>query len=173
MAPVTQFDGRTTAVNVAANTQVVLVPAIADATLAAITKAEYDAGEAIETSIKTVNITGSVATQTEQYLSDSDVSQTTGATTWSADPFDLVAGDPQTPNTWLAGLTEGQVVYVVQRRGLPHATESAAGQKVSIARCEITLIEDGPATANADGDKYHVLIHVAVKQFERKAAISA
>ena len=170
---VTAYDPRATAINVAANTTVAFLPAIASADLSVVTLAEFNAGTTVQCAIREINASGSVATSTEQFLCDAEVAQTTGATTWSIDPIVIQSGDPQAANPLLDALVPGTVRYIVQRRGLPHAAAAAAAQKISVFKVEVTLNEPMPMVANVDGQKYENRIHVAVKQVKLAAAITA
>lgn len=168
---VTIYDGRTDAVTVASNVAVVLVPAVADTTLEDITLAEYNAGTAIECSIREFSLTGTVQNRQEQFLCDADASEWGGPVTWTIDPVVIQAGDPQDANTLLDGLTKGEIRYIVQRLGLAHDTAAAAGQKVRIAKVEVSLVEDMPMVATPDGTKFEARLHFAVREFQRNAAI--
>lgn len=169
---ITEYDGRTNAVEVVGNVSAVMAPAVADATLKAVTVAEVTAGTAIEYSTRDISLTGSVATKTDQFLADVDVETTTGATTFTIDPIVLAAGDPQNPDPFITSLTKGATFYLIERRGMDRLTAYAAAQKVAVTQVEVTLLEDMPVTANADGQTFEVRLHLAVKKHERNASIS-
>ena len=168
---VTAYDPRPTAINVAANTTINLLPALADTTLAAVTLAEWNAGTTVQCAIREFNLSGSVATSSEQFLCDPEVSETTGATTWSVDPLVVQTGDPQAANSLLDALTPGTTRYIVRRLGLPHGAAGAIAQKVTVIQVQVTLKEVMPLTANADGQKFETRVHWAVKKVNQAATL--
>lgn len=170
---VTKYDGRTTAVNVATNVTLNLMPAIADATLKKALLTEWEAGTTFECNIREFSPSGSVNTREEQFLCDADVMESAGATKWSIDPIVIQTGNPQTANTFLDSLVVGSKFFLGRRAGLPYSTAAAAAQRISLWQVEVSLVEDMPDVANADGNKFETRVHLAVKKHERNATISA
>lgn len=169
----TMYDTRTLGVEIAGNTATVLTPLVADPLLSKATIAEINAGTAIQCAIKELDVSGTANTRSDQLLCDTDEAETPGTVKWSIAPIIVRIKDPQQADTFVDGLVRGDVVYIIQRRGLPHSTAFAAAQRISITRAVISLVEDMPVQANADGNKYEVRIHFAAKAHNRTAVVSA
>jgi hypothetical protein len=164
MPPITVFPGRETAVTVAGNSAVNIMPAVADPNLASVTVAEWDAGEAIECSIRKVGLSGDIKNHDDQFLCDADSVEYAGTVKWSIDPIEIQAGDPQKPDTWLSSLQRGQTVYIGQRYGIPHGAAAEAGQVINqLTKAEVSNVGWKAVEANTDGSKFEKVISFAVK----------
>lgn len=169
---VTAYDPRATAINVAANSTINLLPALSSADYSAVTLAEWNAGTTVQCAIREFGLNGSVATSTDQFLCDAETMENTGATTWSVDPLVIQTGDPQAANALLDPLVPGVTRYIVRRLGLPHAAAGAAAQKVTVIKVQVTLKETMPIAANADGKKFETRVSWAVKAVNQAAALT-
>lgn len=169
---VTAYDPRLAAINVAANSTINLLPALASADMSAVTLAEWNAGTTVQCAIREFDLAGSVATGTEQFLCDAEEMETTGATKWTVAPLVIQTGDPQAANALLDALTPGTTRYIVRRLGIAHATAGAVGQKVTTIRVQVTLKETVSIAANANGQKYETRVHWAVKGVNQSALLA-
>lgn len=172
MAPINVYSGRARMTRVAKNHAAWMVPVVADATLKVGTVAEVLAGQAIECSIKKIGVTGDTSMESDQYLCDEYETETAGPIKYSLDAIEILAGDPQQADPFIEGLTAGETVYLIERRGIEHSTEPAAGQRISIAKLEVALVEWVEAEANTS-DKYRYRLHFAVAGYEPFATIVA
>lgn len=167
------YDGRTTSVNVAGFTTVVVMPAVAGFDTPAVTAVEIDAGTRIDCDIRKVGVSADVKNSQDQFLCDESKTEFAGAIEYSMDDLVLQAGDPQNPDPFLKTLTRGTVVYIGIRRGLKSAEPFAAAQVMNeLIKAEITYNGWAEAEASDDGKKHERLIKLAVKDAEMDVVIS-
>ena len=168
--PTTKYDGHTGAVKIAAHYDAVLAPAVLD--LAAPKVAEIEAGTSFTCSTRLVEIAGTSTSTSDQWLCDADTVETPGAVTWTGQPIVIQAGPPQTPNTFISGLTSGAVRYLIERRGLAPTAAYTSSQIVSVAEIEISHWEHVAAEANTEGRKWEYRIHYTVRRYRQVATVA-
>lgn len=156
----------------ARNTVINIMPAVASATLAGATLAEWNAGTMIQCAIEEFSMTTDAQTRTRKKLCDDVAAQAPGARTYQAGDTVVVAPDPQTANTFLDSLTVGAVKYVSVRPGMADDTAAAATQKIWLDKRQILSIDPEPITTE-DGNAYAWRIRWLVMGRNLKATILA
>lgn len=142
------------------------VPAIADPE--APTVAEVTAGTAIQCVIYEFNLNADQSTVESSRYCDSEVSETLGRTKWTIDPL-IYDYDPQHPDlttgeyAHYAKLTPGLTGYLVDRRGIDHATDPAAGQYVTVIPVKLGARNPLPIVVSNEGETLRVQQTIAVR----------
>ena len=171
--PLVKYTGRETAVAIAANQAIVVVPAIADMLAPKVTEVEAATSHAIQCGIKTFGVVPADSTQTEQYLCDKIATETSGAVRYSMEELRIVAGDPQAANSLQTLCVPGAVLFILDRRGLAEGAAFVAAQKVSTVKVQVTYFAPAPTGANENGDKFEYVAKFAVLGYEPFAVLAA
>ena len=156
----------------AGNTTINIMPAVASATLAAVTVAEWDAGTTIQEATEEFSVGTDASTISRKKIGDTVSTQKPGARTYTISDTVLVASSPQSANTLIEGLTIDAIKYIAVRPGLPDTTAAAAAQKVWVVKAQVLACDPEPITTE-DGNAYQWRVKWLVLGRNLAAAISA
>jgi len=156
----------------AGNTTINIMPAVASATLAAVTVAEWDAGTTIQEATEEFSLTTDASTLSRKKIGDTVATQRPGSRTYQISDTVLVASSPQSANTLIEGLTIDAIKYIGVRPGLADTTAAAAAQKVWLAKVQVLSCDPEPITTE-DGNAYQWRVRWLVLDRNLAAAISA
>ena len=172
--PITKYDGRTAAKQIAGNYVAAFLPAVADPTLKSVTTAEADATTAydITCSIRGIGVTSTPNMETDQFLCDVDEVETLRSMSHSMDTILVQTGDPQVTNAFVDSLVKGSVRYLVLREGKASSVALASGDKVQVVKVRINFVKPAAVTASTSG-KFETEVMVSVEQYEPYATIAA
>lgn len=146
-------------VEVLENSAVIVAPAVAD--LDKPTVAEYNAGTAIQCSIKAFGISTDVSYVSSQYLCDKVAKKRVGNREYNLEPLTIKIGDPQA-ETISAKFVEDSVVYLIHRPGLKHTTPAAASQKAQVIKARVAAVDLVPIGVE-EGSVYELRVALAVE----------
>lgn len=137
----------------AGKTTINIMPAVASATLAAVTLAEWNAGTTVQEATEEFSTTTDASTLSRKKIGDTISTQLPGSRTYQLSDTVLVASDPQTANTLIAGLTLDSIKYIGVRPGLADTTAAAASQKIWVVKARVLAVDPEPITTE-DGNAY-------------------
>lgn len=158
------------------NESVWFIPAIANP-VAGITVAEATAGTPLQTAINAFVAQGEQGVTSDMRLSSVEEYENPGRNKVSIEPFEIVY-DPQdltnaTTYKAYSVLPEGTSGFLVDRRGLPHATAWAVTQDVIIYPVKIGAHNEVPVEAGSEGNKFKVKIKAYISGPKTRSAIVA
>jgi len=146
-------------VEVLENSAVIVAPAVAD--INEPTVAEYNAGTAIQCSIKAFGISTDVSYVSSQYLCDKVAKKRVGNREYNLEPLTIKIGDPQS-ETISAKFVEDSVVYLIHRPGLKHTTPAASSQKAQVIKARVAAADLVPIGVE-EGSVYELRVALAVE----------
>ena len=156
----------------AGNTVINIMPAVASATLVAVTVAEWNAGTMIQCATEEFSMTTEAATASRKKICDKVATQRPGERTYVASDTVIVASSPQAANTLVDGLTLDAIKYVAVRPGLTDSTAAAASQKVWVDKRQVLAVDPEPITTE-EGNAYAWRVKWLVLGRNLAAAITA
>lgn len=155
----------------AGNTTINIMPAVASATLAVVTTAEWNAGVAVQGATEELGLTTDASTSSRKKIADKVATQRPGARTYQVSDTVLVASDPQAANTLIDGLTLDAIKYLGVRPGVADTTAAAAAQKVWLVKVQVLACDPEPVTTE-DGNAFAWRVKWLVLGRNLAAAIS-
>lgn len=156
----------------AGNTTIVIMPAVADATLAAVTLAEWNAGTAIQEAIEEFSTTTDASTITRKKIGDTVATQKVGQRTYTVSDTVLVAESPAAASTLIASMTWGAIKYLAVRPNVADSTAGAATQKLWVLKVQVRACDPEPITTE-DGNSYQWRVKWVVLGRNLNAALTS
>lgn len=156
----------------AGKTTINIMPAVASATLVAVSVAEWDAGTTIQEATEEFSLTTDASTLARKKIGDTIATQRPGARTFQMSDSVLVASDPQAANALIAGLALDSIKYIGVRPGLADATAAAASQKVWVVKVRVLAVDPEPINVE-DGNYYAWRVKWLVLDRNLDAALTA
>ena len=155
----------------AGNTTINIMPAVASATLAAVTLSEWNAGTTIQEATEEFSLTTDASTLSRKKIGDKISTQLAGQRTYQISDTVLVASSMQAANTLIDGLTLDTIKYIAVRPGLDDTTAAASGQKIWLTKAQVLSVDPEPITTE-DGNSYAWRVKWTVLDRNLTAAIS-
>ena len=137
----------------AGNTTICIMPAVADATLATVKLAEWNAGTTVQEATEEWSTTTDASTISRKKIGDKVATQKPGSRTYTMTDTVLVASSPQTANVLVEGLTLDAIRFVAVRPGLDDTTAAAASQKLWVIKAQVLSVDPEPVTTE-DGNSF-------------------
>lgn len=155
----------------AGNTTINIMPAVASATLAAVTVAEWNAGTTVQEATEEFSTTTDAQTIPRKKIGDTIATQLPGARTYQMSDTVLVASSPQAANALIEGLTLDAIKYIGVRPGLADTTAAAAAQKIWVIKARVLAVDPEPITTE-DGNYFAWRVKWVVLDRNLAAAIT-
>ena len=168
--PLTTYDPDDT--YTAGNTTINIMPAVASASLVAVTVAEWDAGTTVQEATEEFSTTTDASTLSRKKIGDTIATQLPGSRTYQMSDTVLVASSLQAANTLIEGLTLDSIKYIGVRPGLADTMAAAAAQKVWVIKARVLAVDPEPISTE-DGNYYAWRVKWVVLDRNLGAAITA
>ena len=156
----------------AGNTVINIMPAVASATLAAVTVAEWNAGTMIQCATEEFALTTDASTGSRKKICDKVATQRPGTRTYQASDTVITASSPQSANALIEGMALDAIKYVAVRPGLADTTAAAVAQKVWVDKRQVLAVDPEPITTE-EGNAYAWRVKWLVLGRNLAAAITA
>lgn len=156
----------------AGNTTINIMPAVASATLASVTVAEWDAGTTVQEATEEFSLTTDASTISRKKIGDKISTQLAGQRTYQMSDTVLVASSMQAANALIDGLAVDSIKYIGVRPGLDDTTAAAASQKVWLVKAQVLSVDPEPITTE-DGNSFQWRVKWIVLNRNLSASISA